>query len=202
MAKKRFKIKGTKDFLVAAVACLFLCLWAVKDAWLPSAKVLEKHPQSLAVSMEVSGVIKSMPMKVGDDIKGEAILATIYDTSYQTAFDEAAVAFKAVDKEDAVVKEEKAEALLEARVNLAACTLKNTDVHITLHDLDSTLHGEVLEWPENAGPEVRPGMKVEAGQPVLFVRPPDTFYIFNQSLAIITFLGMIISLVFHRLASI
>ena len=201
MAKKRFKIKGTKDFLVAAVACLFLCLWAVKDAWFPSAKVQEKHPQSLSVSMEVSGIIKSIPVRAGDDIKGEVVLATIYEASYQKAFDEAEAAFKDAEKNDMDAVADKVKVMLEAKAQLASCTLKNTDVQITLHGLDSTLHVEVLDWPADAGPEIRSGMSVDVGQSVLFVRPPDTFYIFNQSLAIITFFGMIVSLVLHRMAS-
>ncbi|MBI9020041.1 MAG: hypothetical protein JEZ10_02135 [Verrucomicrobia bacterium] len=47
MAKGRFSIKGTKDFLVMAVACGFLCLWSIRDAWFPTKKILEKHPQSV-----------------------------------------------------------------------------------------------------------------------------------------------------------
>ena len=145
--------------------------------------------------MEVSGVIKSVPVEVGDEITGAVILATIYDSAYQKAFDQAEAAFKDAEKNDVDAASEKADLLLQAKADLDACTLRNTDVEITLHGLDGVLHGIILERL------VYPSSTVNAGDPILLVRPPDTFYAFNQTLAVLTFLGFIVSLIFHRMAS-
>jgi multidrug resistance efflux pump len=195
MARSRFNIKGTKDFLVAAVFCGFLCLWSIRDAWFPTEKVLEKHPQQIAVSMDVSGVVKTVPVEPGDEIAGSMILATLSDHSYKEAVEKAEAAFEQAKEEQAADVEEKLDGLLEARENLQACVLRNTDrTHTTSHG-EEALRGTVLEI---AAP---PATYVEAGDPVLYVKPVDTFYAFNKTLAILTFIGTIAALIFHRIAS-
>ena len=195
MAKGRFnRIKGTKDFLVMAVFCGFLCLWSIRDAWFPTEKVLEKHPQSLPVAMEVSGVIKSLPLKLGVEFGGEVVLAVIYDESYQKALAAAEAEFEAA-KEARSEIEAAHEQVLSAREDLKRCKLRNTDILIeTSHGKDA-LKGKVLEYL------VQRATHVDAGEPVLLVQPHDTFYQFNKSLAILSFLGLIVSLAFHRIAS-
>lgn len=195
MAKNRFnKIKGTKDFLVAAVFCGFLCLWSIRDAWFPTKKVLEKHPQETPVAMEVSGVIKSLPVKPGGEITGEVVLAEIFDSSYRKALADAEAEFeKAKQTKEGV--EEALEAVLSARENVRACALKNTDILVETSHGEDALRGVVLEHL------VERSTRVEAGEPVLLIEPHDTFYLFNKTLAVLTFFGMIVALFFHRVAS-
>lgn len=196
MAKGRFNIKGTKDFLVMAVFCGFLCLWSIRDAWFPTKKVLEKHPQRVEVAMKVSGVIKSLPLPPGHEITGEMVLAEIYDEAYRKAAEEAELAFN-VAKEtlDEEIVEEKLNELLVARDNLKACVLKNTDLTQKTSHGEDVLRGEVLEHL------VEVATHVDAGTPVLAVRPQDTFYAFNKTLALLTFAGLIVALFFHRVAN-
>ncbi len=195
MAKNRFnRIKGTKDFLVMAVFCAFLCLWSVRDAWFPTKKVLEKHPQSVPVSIKVSGVIKSLPLKPGDEFQGESVLVSIYDESYRKAVVAAEAEF-ATAKEKRERIDEALEKVLAARENLKACVLKNTDITQQTSHGEDALRGVILEHL------VERSASVEAGEAVLLVEPHDTFYLFNKSLAVISFLGLLASLFFHRVAS-
>ena len=195
MAKNRFnRIKGTKDFLVMAVFCAFLCLWSIRDAWFPSKKVLEKHPQSVEVAMKVPGVIKSLPLNPGDEIQGESVLASIYDESYRKAVAAAEAEFEtAKEKQEGV--EEALEKVLAARADLKACVLKNTDITQSTSHGEDVLHGVILKHL------VERSQPVEAGEAVLLVEPHDTFYQFNKTLALLSFMGLVVSLFFHRVAS-
>lgn len=195
MAKGRFNVKGTKDFLVGAVFFAFLCLWSIRDAWFPTQKVLEKHPLSVPVAMDVSGVVESVGVDVDDEVEGKMLLVKLIPDSYQKAVDAAKKEFDKAEAEKNVDAEEKLNALLEAREKLKACTLYNTDRTMTTSHGEEALRGVVLEVV------APPATYVKAGDPVLRVRPQDTFYAFNKSLAVISFIGMIVMLIFHRIAS-
>jgi multidrug resistance efflux pump len=195
MAKGRFKIRGTKDFLVAAVVCGFLCAWSIRDAWFPTEKVLKKHPPEIPVAFKMSGAIKNIPVKVGDEVLGKTVLANLYDDGYLAKVAEAEIAFEAAKTAKDPAVEEKREALMKARTDLKACTVENTDVTwMTTHGED-VLRGTVTRIL------VQPATQIEAGVPVLMVKPVDSFYAFNKTLAALTFIGMIVALVFHRIAS-
>ena len=194
MAKGRFNVKGTKDFLVMAVFCGFLCLWSIRDAWFPTKKVLEKHPQSISIAMEVSGVIKSLPLPPGEEFAGSVVLATVYDDSYREALAIAEAEFAAA-KEMRVGVEATLEKVLSAREALEACSLRNTDIMMETSHGEDALTGKILEHL------TKRATHVDAGEPVLLVEPKDTFYLFNKSLAILSFFGLIVSLFFHRVAS-
>ena len=196
MVKGRFNIRGTKDFLVAAVVCGFLCAWAIRDAWFPTEKILKKHPRETAVAFEVPGVVKDIPVHVGSDVLGEAVLAVLYDDSYQEKLDVARAAFeKAKEDGDSDVIEKTQAALIDAREDVAKCTLRNTDITVKTSHGEDSLKGVVLKVLAT------PSTPVEAGQPVLMIKPSDTFYIFNKTLTILSFFGMIVFLIFHWIAS-
>jgi len=195
MAKGRFNVHGTKDFIVAAVFCGFLCVWSIRDAWFPTEKVLKKHPQEIPVAFRVHGVVKEILVKPGDEIKGKVPLASLYDDVYRTKVAEAEVIFEAAKSTKDPAVEKKLDVLMKARADLEACTVKNTDV------TRMTTHGEDILTGTIARILVQPATQIEAGVPVLTVTPTDTFYLFNKTLAVLTFVGMLISLVFHRIAS-
>jgi len=195
MAKGRFKVKGTKDFLVAAVFCAFLCIWSIRDAWFPTEKVLKKHPHEIPVAFKLSGVVKHIPVKVGDDIQGKIVLASLYDDAHRAKVTEAEAVFEAAKAAKDPAVEEKREAMMKAREDFEACTVRNTDVTwMTTHGED-TLRGTVVRIL------AQPATQIEAGAPVLTIKPVDSFYGFNKTLAVLTFIGMIIALIFHRIAS-
>jgi hypothetical protein len=190
------KVKGTKDFLVAAVACGFICLWAIRDAWFPTEKILKRHPLEFAVTNKVSGVVTDIPVKVGDEVKGAAPLIVLSSKHHEEAVAEAEEAYKAaVETKDKGLIKEKLDLLVEARENLKATTIRAGDFILKTTHGEDPLHGNVLEILVN------PATHVEVGETLMIIRPADTFYIFNQTLAVLTLVGMIVALFFHRLAS-
>ncbi|MFA5688399.1 MAG: hypothetical protein WC959_04545 [Kiritimatiellales bacterium] len=197
MAKKRFNIKGTKDFLILAVFLGFLCVWAIRDAWFPTEKILKKHPLEIPVAFSVPGVVSQIPVQPGDKIEPRTLLASLRDEPYKLKVADAEKAYSEAKNSGADDVEEKMEALKTARADLQACSLYNTD--IMLADLygegDKPLRGKILEIL------VSPATAIEAGQPVLTIRPQDTFYLFNKSLSIFSFFGAAAALIFHWLAS-
>lgn len=98
-AKRTYKIKGTNDFLVLSLIFFFLCLWAVKDAWYPSDKVLKKHPREVVAAFETAGSVGEIFVDVGDSIGEGTVLARLRSTRVQEEFDAAKSAYtKAKDK--------------------------------------------------------------------------------------------------------
>lgn len=195
MAKSRYNIKGTKDFLVASVVCAFFCLWAIRDAWFPTTKILKKHPQRFEVSALVPGVIQSIPVKVGEEIQGEMVLAKLNETSHQSAIDEAEKAFKEAKTKQSDDIQEKLDVLIKAREKLKACTIYNTDFTLKTSHGEDALQGKVLEVIAT------PATHVDEGEVILVVQPKDTFYAFNKTLSVLSLIGAIGFLIFHRIAS-
>ena len=195
MAKSRFNIHGTKDFLVAAVFCGFLCIWSIRDAWFPAEKVLKKHPHEIPVAFTIGGVVKDIPVKTGDEIKGNVVLANLYDEGYRAKVTEAEAAFEAAKTAKDPAVEKKLDALMKARADVEACSLQNANIKWTTTHGEEVLHGTVVRIL------VEPSTRIEAGAAVLTIQPVDTFYLFNKTLALLTFVGMIAALVFHGIAS-
>lgn len=195
MAKSRFNIKGTKDFLVLAVFCGFLCIWSIRDAWFPTAKILKKHPLEVPVAFQVHGIVKEIPVRVGQAVGGDIPLASIYDDAYRTGVAEAEAAFEAAKASKDPLVQEKLEQLLTAREKLEHCTVKPSGITLETSHGEETLRGTVVSIL------VQPGDPVDAGTPVMTIKPVDSFYLFNKTLAVLSFIGMIVALIFHRIAS-
>jgi multidrug resistance efflux pump len=195
MAKGRFNIHGTKDFLVMAVFCGFLCIWSIRDAWFPTEKILKKHPREIEVSFKVSGVVKNISVKPGDEIKGETALASLSDEAYRAKVTEAEAVFEAAKTKKDTTVEAKLDSLMKARADLAACTVKNTDFTWKTTHGEEVLRGTICRiLVENA-------THVEVGAPIMTITPVDTFYQFNKTLSVLSFVGLIAALIFHRVAS-
>jgi multidrug resistance efflux pump len=195
MAKGRYNIKGTKDFLVATVVCVFLCLWAVRDAWLPTDKILKKHPQSFTVTAPLSGRIKSVAVKADAVVGGEMVLVELDDSSCVVAVRLATQACEAAKGGPESVLEEKFELLKQAKADLSSCAVRNTDFILDTSHGEEPLKGRVLEV------FAKRATYIEAGDPLLTVRPRDTFYAFNKTLSVVSFIGALVFLYFHRIAS-
>lgn len=196
MAENRFtRIKGTKDFLVLAVVCAFLCVWAISDAWFPTKKILKKHPQTFAVTSNIPGVVQSVPVSVGHKIEGVEILVHLAPSRYQKAVDDADAAWQAAKEAGAPDVAAKLAALYKAKETVLACAIRNTDFTLTTTHGEDVLHGKVLEIM------AEPAMSIDAGEVLMIVEPKDTFYTFNKTLAILTFIGTFVGLFFHRVAS-
>jgi len=67
-AKRKYNVKGSKDFIVLSGIFFFLCLWSVKDAWFTSSKTLEKHPRQVEAAFEISGLVEQLLVREGDSV--------------------------------------------------------------------------------------------------------------------------------------
>lgn len=194
--KRLKKIKGTKDFMVAAVACGFVCLWAIRDAWFPTEKILKKHPLEFAITNTVPGVINSIPVEVGDEVSGDRPLMIFGSQHYETAVATAKEAYReAVETKNKQQIKSTLDVLSQAEEDLKSTIIRCSDFVLETTHGEESIKGKVLEIL------VEPATHIGAGETVMLVQPTDTFYIFNQSLAVLTFFGMIAALFFHRIAS-
>ena len=134
-------------------------------------------------------------MKVGDEVQGKVVLATLSEKAYKRAEADAEEALATAKKSHFEDVTEKLDAVLKARENLKACTIYNTDFMLTTSHGEDALRGEVLEIVAS------PATHVDVGATVMLIKPHDTFFIFNKMLAILSFIGAFVSLIFHRIAS-
>ncbi|HEY5653102.1 MAG TPA: hypothetical protein VIR63_01890 [Pontiella sp.] len=184
MARKRnYKVRGDYDFLVMAGFCFFLCLWAVKDAWFPGDKVLEKHPRRVPVAFEVKGggTIQDLHVGVGDvvlpprDGDKPTLLASLKNYTLQSEFDEIKEAFKALPK-DSPEKDGLRKEIVRLKAELDG-------LKVYCPELGKEKSGKISEIL------VSKHEFIQAGQSILIIEPKTTFYVFNKSLALGCFLG-------------
>lgn len=211
--KRTYNVKAVKDFLVLAGVFFFLCLWAVKDAWYPSPKVLKKHPTTIEASFEAGGTVGKVNVAVGDSVGEGQVLAELRRTKMKVDFEAAKkeyteaknkhtlmqVALGNAEKngatdeslaeiKDSVILSKEAMDTALARVGKIRTTMDSTE-------LISTTKGEVKEVLASTH------SRVEAGEAVLIIDPKDHFYLFNKSLAIFSFIAFWVFLALHMLAS-
>jgi hypothetical protein len=74
---RRYKVEGTNDFLIAAVCLAGLGMWAIKDGWYPSPKVLDRHPREIVVAAPVAGVLAGLDAIGGQSVGTNSVLAKI-----------------------------------------------------------------------------------------------------------------------------
>ena len=211
-SKRNYKVKGTKDFLVLAGIFFFLGIWAIKDAWYPSPGVLEKHPQEVVAAFTMDGTVAKVLVSEGDMVAEEQVVATLRDDTIKKAFEAAKIEYTAAKKEhskmDAAVRNASrsgasAEELATMQLSLAeakgAMDEALEKVNAERANLDSTellspAKGHVLKITSTAH------TMVKAGDEVAVIHPDDHFYLFNKSLAIISFIAFWVFMGIHILA--
>lgn len=192
-AKRTYNVRTSKDFLVLAGVFFFLCLWAVKDGWYPSEKVLKKHPRKVEASFLIDGSIKDFAVKVGDSVlppkdgRKPSLLASLNDTKLQLELESKTADYVALQhgqpEKKALGKELKG---LRAQLE---------QYQLFCPKLGNEKNGKVSKLL------VSQYDTVKAGQPVLEIEPNKQFYIFNKSLTILSFIAMWIFLALHFLAT-
>jgi multidrug resistance efflux pump len=210
-ARRKYNVKGTKDFVVLAGIFFFLCLWAIKDAWYPSPKVLEKHPLTVEVSFEADGSVGHLYVMKGDSIVEEQILADLRRVemdekleaskqSYSAAKEQYALADNALRNavKNSVASEEIAE-LKQNRIDAQAAMDSSLEEVTSLRaGIDATeLHAPTKGVVQEVLVSVYD--HVAAGDPVMVIDPADHFYLFNKSLAIFSFIAFWLFLGIHVL---
>lgn len=210
--KRKYNVRGTKDFIVLAGIFFFLCLWSVKDAWYPSEKVLKKHPREIAVAFEMDGIVGKLHVKKGDSIAEEQILAELRRARIQQESDaakktysEAKMAHARADEDlrAAVKNGDSAEGLAELKQNRidAQTAMASSLEQVTL--LRGKLDLTELRAPSKGSVKevsIMPHSQITAGETVIRIDPKDHFYLFNKSLAIFSFIAFWVFLGVHVLA--
>ena len=209
--KRRYNIKGSKDFIVLAGIFFFLCLWAIKDAWYPSPKTLEKHPHEVMASFESSGSIGKLHVKQGSSIYETQLLAELRSVKIEEDFAAAKKAYIAAKEHYARVEQSLSKAKKDGADSTQVAKLEQeltnaqTTVDTALVTVDDA-HDRIdacrlLAPSKGEVKELRVAVydQVEAGEAVIVIDPQDHFYLFNKSLAIFSFIAFLVFFVIHVL---
>lgn len=139
---KKYLNKNTNDYLILSIILFLLCIWAIKDAWFPSPKVLKKHPINIPITFSSDGYIQEIFVKEGEYINDSTIVASIDKDNQEAIFSW---------KKGGIVQ----------------------SIYKKKYDF------------------------VNADDIVAIIKPEDTFYSFNQTLAIVSGIGSFFFLLIH-----
>jgi multidrug resistance efflux pump len=162
------------------IPLLLLCLWAMRDAWFPTEKILSKHPQEFPVTVSVSGVIEDIPVKIGEEVSDSTPLIKLHSRRYEEAVTAAKEAYALAKRGNEEQAHSALDSLVMAKEDLSRTTVRGSDFTLKTSHGDEPLHGTVLETM------VSPASFVEAGDVVMLVEPADTFYVFNKTLTLLS----------------
>ena len=212
-AKRTYNVRVQKDFIVLAGVFFFLCLWAVKDAWYTSDKVLKKHPVCVEVSFKTAGTVGKVHVGAGDSIGEGQLLAELRSTRMEVDFEAAKKEYTASKNKYALTQKalgnavksgagdeeitEIKDSVLQAKAAMGARLKKVGEIRVALDStgLLAPTKGEIMEV------FVSPHGRIEAGETAMVIDPKDHFYLFNKSLAIFSLIAFGVFLSLHLLAS-
>ncbi len=72
--RRQYNLQGTNDFLIAAVVLLGLGIWAVKDGWFPSPRVLERHPRQVELRAPGDGTVLDVRVIPGQSVLSNQVV--------------------------------------------------------------------------------------------------------------------------------
>lgn len=210
-AKRKYDIKTSKDFLVLTGICFFLCLWAVKDAWYPSDKVEKKHPRIVEVSFDIGGAVAKVHVGVGDSVGEGRLLAELRRTQIEVDFEATKKEYTATKSKHVLVQQSLSDAehagmaddgLTEIKDSVAQAKTAMVAVLKKLGEIRATMNSTKLLSPtkgEITKVFISSHSQIEAGKTALAIDPKDHFYLFNKSLAILSFIAFWVFLALHIL---
>ncbi len=211
-SKRKYNIKGSKDFIVLAGIFFFLCLWSIKDAWYTSPKTIEKHPREVMASFEVSGALSQLHVKQGSSVGENQLIAELSSVKKKEAFDAAKEVYIAAKQRYSLAEESLSNVVKKDEDNSLVAELEQekTDakaaMDAALVEVDAARDRvdacRLLSPSKGVVKELRAAVydQVEAGEPVVVIDPKDHFYLFNKSLAVFSFVAFWIFLGIHILA--
>lgn len=190
--------KGTNDFLILAVILGALCIWAIRDGWFPTKSKLEEHPVRVEIEFIEGGRVVELLMQEGESYGANAPLIRLDTTQLQEELDAAKAELGRIQSELGVARPTgegaDADRIAEIRVQRNQAAQQVSSIR------QSILRRE-LRAPDKAGRLIEylvdQGEFVEAGQAGVAVKPDTYFYVFNKSLAYLSFIGAIVSLIIH-----
>jgi multidrug resistance efflux pump len=210
-AKRTYNIKGTNDFLIFGAIFFFLCLWAVKDAWFPSDKVLKKHPIESIAAFDEAGSVDKIYVQVDDAIVEGQILAELRIDKVAVEYDAAKDAYtEAKDKHGLMVTalknankngaSDQGIRDLQERVDISKTAMDEALASVS--ELRMVMDSSELKAPSKGViKEIKAATHtmVDAGETVIVIDPKDHFYLFNKSLSIFSFIAFWVFLAIHIL---
>ncbi len=196
---RTYKVKGTNDFLYLAIALLLFGLWCLRDGWFPPESVLKKHPREAPASFARGGMIAELNTNLEASVSAGAVVGRLQTGPAEARLAEAQALYKAAEAShnealmNAGPSADPSSALSVSRQALDAAgkALTAAREELVAHELRAPTNGVIAKVLKARMDSVK------AGEPVLIVEPMDHFYLFNQSLAILCGLGMLISLGVH-----
>ncbi|MEC8753239.1 MAG: biotin/lipoyl-binding protein [Verrucomicrobiota bacterium] len=69
-----------------SVIFFLLCIWAIKDGWFPSDKVMKKHPYTIPITFNQDGFIKQINVKENDVINDKQVIAVLDKNEAEAIF--------------------------------------------------------------------------------------------------------------------
>ncbi len=205
MARKYKNVKGTNDFLVASIALLLLCLWAVRDGWFPTQSILEKHPQTSQTIFESPGRVEEIMREVGSAVSSNTPVVRMStrelednQNQYESRLEELE---REISRSEAgiisVDDEDEREAI---RSRIAELEASSRELRRQIAGVRQDIMRNMLR-PEYSGTVseimVSPGQQVDEGDTAFSIDVKGYFYTFNKSLAIGSLIGSIICAILH-----
>lgn len=203
MARKYKNVRGNNDFLVAAIGLTLLGLWAVRDAWFPTPKILEKHPLTAEVAFEDAGRIEEVLVDTGMAVSSNSPIAQLSIKNIEKKQEQVESKLSAAEKElrrleaaaattaDNTVDYEGLINQKEEEVKAIRRELAGIKQNRMRHIVRTDHKGKVGEIRIDAGDSVK------AGDVAAVIKVEDHFYTFNKSLAIGSLLGALVCAFFH-----
>lgn len=211
-AKRKYNVKGTNDFLVLAGIFFFLCLWAVKDAWFPSPKVVKKHPMEISVAFATAGSVEKVHVAKGEHISENQVLANLRRDRLQVEYDEAKDAYATAKNQYTLLNTAAKNAFTNGASDAGIEDLR-ARAEVAKLAMDEALSVVVKLRADMDASELRAPSKgivkeilvathtlVEKEQTAMVIDPKDHFYLFNKSLAVFSFFAFWVFLAIHVLA--
>ncbi len=211
-AKRKYNIRGTNDFLVLGAIFFFLGIWAIKDGWFPSPKVLKKHPMQVEMSFDINGAVEKVMVEEGDSVGENQLIAKLRSDKAVVEYEDAKTAYAQAKKKHVMmeVAEKNArengasdEGILERQESLATAAAAMDEALARVTDLKARIDFSELEAPSKGKIQeikIAAHSMVKAGEVVAVIDPKDHFYLFNKSLAIFSFLAFGVFMAIHILA--
>jgi len=189
---RQYKVTGTNDFLYFAIGLLAWGLWSVRDGWFPTQTVLKRHPLEVVVPFEIGGQVEEIQCAVGHKVSEKQPLVQLKKETLIAGRDAALAAYDAVQSRMRTSGGDPQ--ALRAELEQATQALGRARADLIAGEVLAPVAGRVLQIDA-----VRTEF-VDAGDPAVRLRPTDSFYLFNKSMAILSFLGALACAIFHLYA--
>ena len=198
MARK-YKVEGTKDYLIFGILMLAFGVWCVQDGWFPPPRVLKRHPMEVISTVGIDGVIKNIRMEIGQEVGTNTVVATLHRDEMESLRQQRVFAKQdaqeALDRlhrsSDTVSQDQWSSA--SNRVAVAERAIVEISGLIEKADIRSIAQGQIVKIYATEGASVKSGDKIFGVMPSEHAH----FYSFNRVAAVGCLLGALVCFLIH-----